>query len=65
MTDHLNPIFFRSEGLTTRNIELESTNATLQKRMADMVRDMEDKAANFRAEMARKVRLVLLEHSLF
>lgn len=44
----------RVEGLTSRNIELESTNANLQKRMADLVRDMEDKAANFRAEMARK-----------
>jgi hypothetical protein len=43
------------EGLTTRNIELESSNASLQKRMSDLVRDMDDRAASFRAEMARKV----------
>jgi hypothetical protein len=48
---------FRVEGLVTRNIDLESANASLQKRMADLVRDVEDKAANFRAEMARKVSL--------
>jgi hypothetical protein len=46
---------FRVAGLTSRNLELESTNASLQKAMADRLRDMEDRAAQFRAEMARKV----------
>ena len=42
-------------GLTSRNVELESANSSLQKRMADLLKDMEDKEANFRNEMARKV----------
>jgi len=40
--------------LTSRNMELESSNAALQKRMADVLRAMEDKDAQFRAEMAKK-----------
>jgi lamin B len=35
-------------------VELESSNASLQKRLADLLRDMDDRAANFRSEMARK-----------
>ena len=42
-------------GLTSRNVELESANSSLQKRMADLLKEMEDKEANFRNEMARKV----------
>jgi len=41
-------------GLTSRNVELESANSSLQKRMADLLKEMEDKEANFRNEMARK-----------
>lgn len=41
-------------GLTSRNVELEASNSSLQKRMADLIKEMEEKAANFRAEMARK-----------
>lgn len=41
--------------LTSRNAELESTNEALQKRMADILRDMEEKDKNFRNDMARKV----------
>ena len=42
-------------GLTSRNVELEAANSSLQKRMADLLKEMEDKEANFRNEMARKV----------
>merc|ERR1719412_451497 len=41
-------------GLTSRNVELEAANTSLQKRMADLLKEMEDKEANFRNEMARK-----------
>ena len=41
--------------LTSRNVELESTNEALQKRMADVLRDMEEKDRNFRSDMAKKV----------
>merc|ERR1719322_540051 len=41
-------------GLTSRNVELEAANSSLQKRMADLLKEMEDKEANFRNEMARK-----------
>jgi len=40
--------------LTNRNMELDSSNAALQKRMADVLRSMEDKDAQFRSEMAKK-----------
>jgi len=40
--------------LTSRNVELESTNEALQKRMADVLRDMEEKDRNFRSDMAKK-----------
>ena len=43
-------------GLTSRNVELEAANSSLQKRMADLLKEMEDKEANFRNEMARKVK---------
>ena len=42
-------------GLTSRNVELEAANSSLQKRMADLLKEMEDKESNFRNEMARKV----------
>ena len=42
-------------GLTSRNVELEAANSSLQKRMADLLKEMEDKEAVFRNEMARKV----------
>merc|ERR1719414_217989 len=41
-------------GLTSSNVELEAANSSLQKRMADLLKEMEDKEANFRNEMARK-----------
>jgi lamin B len=41
-------------GLTSRNVELEAANSSLQKRMADLLKEMEDKEAAFRNEMARK-----------
>jgi len=41
-------------GLTSRNVELEAANSSLQKRMADLLKEMEDKEANFRNETARK-----------
>lgn len=42
-------------GLTSRNLELESSNATLAKRMEELLRDMDAAAKNFRAQMAMKV----------
>ena len=51
-------------GLTSRNVELEAANTSLQKRMADLLKEMEDKEANFRNEMARKVSVNLLNISL-
>ncbi len=42
-------------GLISRNKELESTNTSLQKRMAELTQAMDDKLAQFRADMARKV----------
>jgi len=44
----------RVSALTSRNAELESTNQALQKRMADVLADMEKKDRDFRADMARK-----------
>lgn len=41
-------------GLTSRNLELESSNATLAKRMEELLRDMDAAAKNFRAQMAMK-----------
>jgi len=46
----------RVTGLTSRNLELESSNTTLQKRLADLLQEMEDAAKNYRQELARKVR---------
>ena len=34
--------------LTSKNAELESSNTAIQKRMADVLKDMEDKDAKFR-----------------
>ena len=42
-------------GLTSRNVELEAANSSLQKRLADLVKEMGEKEAQFRNEMARKV----------
>ena len=44
-------------GLTSRNVELEAANSSLQKRLADLVKEMGEKEADFRNEMARKVSL--------
>jgi lamin B len=44
--------------LTSRNVELEAANSSLQKRMAQILKEMEDKEANFRNEMAKKNALV-------
>merc|ERR550525_435598 len=41
-------------GLTSRNVELEAANSSIQKRLADLLKEMEDKESNFRNEMARK-----------
>ena len=49
-------------GLTSRNVELEAANSSLQKRMADLLKEMEDKEANFRNEMARKVNANILNN---
>merc|ERR1719322_173929 len=51
-------------GLTSRNVELESANSSLQKRMADLLKEMEDKEANFRNEMARKDALLKSKEDL-
>jgi len=40
--------------LTSHNIELESANTSLQKRVAELQREMDNLAANSRMEMARK-----------
>ena len=41
--------------LTSRNLELESSNAALTKRMDDLVREMEAAAREHRSDIARKV----------
>merc|ERR1719284_894031 len=51
-------------GLTSRNVELEAANSSLQKRMADLLKEMEDKEANFRNEMARKDALLKAKEDL-
>ena len=43
------------EGLTSRNVELEASNASIQRRLADLIKQMEDQAKIFRSDMARKV----------
>ena len=39
---------FQVSALTSKNAELESSNTAIQKRMADVLKDMEDKDAKFR-----------------
>ena len=41
------------EGLTSGNIKLESVNASLQNRMYDLVRDTDERAAKYMAEIDR------------
>ena len=55
MNQEMRELQTKISGLTSRNVELEAANSSLQKRMADLLKDMEDKEANFRGEMARKV----------
>ena len=45
----------RVSTLTSRNMELESAHSTLNQRLEDLTRDMEEQAKTFRNEMARKV----------
>ncbi len=45
----------RVSSLTSRNLELESTNTALSRRVEDILKEMEDAAKNFRSDMARKV----------
>ncbi len=45
----------RVSSLTSRNLELESTNTALSRRLEDILKEMEDAAKNFRSDMARKV----------
>ena len=37
-----------------RNLELEASNASLQKRIADLLRDIDEQAKSFRGELAKK-----------
>ena len=46
----------RVAGLTSRNLELESLNTSLSKRVEDLIREMEEAAKNYRNDMAKKVR---------
>jgi lamin B len=41
--------------LTSKNLELESSNSTINQRLNDLTRQMDDMGRNFRNEMARKV----------
>jgi hypothetical protein len=41
--------------ICSRNSELEAVNANLQKRIADLIKDTEEKSSDFRAILARKV----------
>merc|ERR1719412_746449 len=54
MNQEMRELQTKISGLTSRNVELEAANSSLQKRMADLLKDMEDKEAHFRGEMARK-----------
>jgi len=40
--------------ICSRNSELEAVNANLQKRIADLIKDLEEKSSDFRAILARK-----------
>lgn len=42
-------------GLTSRNAELESLNAGLNKRLAELIQEMEAESKRHRSELARKV----------
>ena len=55
MNQEMRELQTKISGFTSRNVELEAANSSLQKRMADLLKDMEDKEAHFRGEMARKV----------
>ncbi len=54
-TQEIREMETRVSGLTSRNLELESSNAALQKRLSELVDQMELAAKNFRSDMARKV----------
>lgn len=56
MSQEIREFQTKISGLISRNVELEAANSSLQKRMADLLKEMEDKEAAFRNEMARKVR---------
>ena len=55
MSQEIRELQTKISGLTSRNVELEAANSSIQKRLADLLKEMEDKESNFRNEMARKV----------
>ena len=52
-------------GLTSRNLELESVNSTLQKRLADLIKQMEEESRNYRNDMAKKVKDTFVRMATF
>jgi len=54
MSQEIRELQTKISGLTSRNVELEAANSSIQKRLADLLKEMEDKESNFRNEMARK-----------